>query len=215
MYSLRDLDSAPLESGVYAWYFRYTLTKRDIEKIINELSNMPSGATPERCERMEGFLSSILFTVFQEEPYNVRLEGPLKPKYQGIIDHVPSMTADLIQRLAECPQRLWAIKDVLEAAVPEFASPIYIGMAKSLRNRLLQHRRLIDHYKDATVAGVIGTPQSEEEQADHSFARDVVRRRFSPNRLVVSVRTMTSDSDARVDIENILKRINFPLCGRN
>lgn len=215
IYALKDLDSAPLESGVYAWYFRYSLTKRDIEKIIHELSGMPGGATPERCDRVGRFLSTLLFAVFQEEPYNVRLEGPLKPKYQGNIGHVPSMTTDLIRRLAQSPERLWAIKNVLEEAVPEFASPIYIGMAKGLRNRLLQHRKLIDLYKDAAAAGVIAAPQTEEEQADHSFARDVVRRRFNPNRLVVAVRTMVSDPDARVDIENILNRINFPLCGRN
>jgi hypothetical protein len=51
---------------------------------------------------------------------------------------------------------------------------------------------------------------------DHSFAREVATtRRFTAYNLVAHVMEMPTDEDLRIDMENLLNRINYPLCGRN
>jgi hypothetical protein len=54
-----------------------------------------------------------------------------------------------------------------------------------------------------------------DEEADLSFAKDVARRGLVPGRLVVFVATTQTGGDEYKDVENLLNRINFPLCGRN
>ena len=113
------------------------------------------------------------------------------------------------------PDRLWAFKTILEEAVLEFASPIYIGMAVNLQTRVLRHKHLIQKYKRGSAFDLDEGELSEEETSDRSFAREVVRRGFSLSRLIVSVRVIESSLNVQLDAENILNRINFPLCGRN
>ena len=54
-----------------------------------------------------------------------------------------------------------------------------------------------------------------DEEADLSFAKDVARRCLVPGRLVVFVTPTPMSGDEYKDVENLLNRINFPLCGRN
>lgn len=103
----------------------------------------------------------------------------------------------------------------MEEAVPEFASPVYIGMAISLKARLLGHKSLIQRYMAAAGRNVCDEFPSPSESNDHSFAREVVRRGFSINGLAVAVRVIDAAEAVHVDAENILNRINYPLCGRN
>ena len=139
---------------------------------------------------MRDFFSTFLFDVFREEPYQVTMIGPLKPSYRGIVPHVMDITGGLIRRVAKDPGRLRVLKQVLEGAVPEFASPIYIGMSDNLRDRVGAHKRLIQKYKAGERFDLGEGQISEEESADHSFAREVVRRGFSLGRLAVAVRAI-------------------------
>ena len=53
------------------------------------------------------------------------------------------------------------------------------------------------------------------ESGDHSFALEIVTRRLVPTRLFVAIKTIPTDDNDYVDIENILNRINFKLICRN
>jgi hypothetical protein len=214
LYGWREVDEIPASSGIYAWYYRHTLTDFDINQLITDLTKMAQAPPEEREGRVRKFLLTFLFDVFREEPYEVDVTGPLKPRYRGKVDHVSTVTLGLIQRIAGDPKRLWVIKKVLEEAVPEFAAPIYIGMADDLRARTQRHKRLIQYYKSQEDRDA-WEPTTAEEEAEHSFARDVVRRRFNLARLEVAVRLIDMQGDVHLDAENILNRINFPLCGRN
>src|SRR5581483_5853605 len=95
------------------------------------------------------------------------------------------ISASLVARLAAKPERLWGLKDLLQQSIPFFASPIYIGVAKNLRKRLLRHKALIERYQQSSAA-VLMEPQVEmededvENDKDHSFAREVASsRRFA------------------------------------
>jgi hypothetical protein len=216
LYTWLDIGKVPSKTGIYAWYYRHLLADHDINTLIANLTAVKGNKEREN-ELMRDFLRTFLFDVFQEEPYHVSMSGPLKPTYQGLIPHLVTITEGLVRRMVAEPARLWPLKKVLDEAVPEFASPIYIGMSVDLNARVGRHKQLIQAYKRGSFFELSEVPTADEDIADHSFAKDVVRRGFSPNRLVVTVRVIESDvaADIHLDAENILNRINFPLCGRN
>lgn len=218
LYTWQELDEIPMEPGVYAWYYRHTFYKADIETLLIDLATIgpqTSDNLQARKDRVEAFLQYFLFNFFLEEPYKVSLRGALKPAYEGTVSHVATITAGLVERITTDPTRLWNLQSVLDSTVPEFAAPIYIGLSKDLRKRIKRHRSLMQKYKEIDGKDLRDDGASEEEKKDQSFAREVIRRGFLLHRLEVSVRIIDTPGDIYLDAENILNRINFPLCGRN
>lgn len=215
-YKLMELNEAPTSSGIYAWYYQIKLTDKDIASCIAEAKQAESEA--ERCQTVRDFLEQRLFQYYREAPYDVKISGQMKAAYEGSVNHVLPISIDLVKRISENPDRINSLKKLLYEAVPFFASPIYIGVAKNLRKRLQKHRTLIDKYSPDGMFDVY-TPQdtdSEDDRADHSFALEVSRQRnFNPNYLVVFTMDFDAEENLHVDLENILNRINYPLCGRN
>lgn len=210
-----EASTAPAESGVYAWYYRYSITRADIERLKASLESSPK---EEHHSLVRSFLLKTLFEPLSETPYNVRVSGPLKPTYQGTVPHCAPISSQLIEQLAADPDQFFVLSALLARSVPMFASPIYIGSAVSLRTRLRTHVRLIQRY----VEGSLSQPPTNSElddiqRADHSFAFEVVcQRHLDPQQLQVTVMPTRLLSRSTVySIENVLNRLNFPLCGRN
>src|SRR5262249_3987140 len=160
----------PPKSGIYAWYYRHTFYNHDIETLVQALKAMEGAPEEARAARVLDFLQTFLFNIFIEDPYNVSISGPLKPTYEGPVPHVSSITPHLVKRIAEDPARLWKLQEVLEDAVPEFASPIYIGLSTNLRKRIRRHRSLMQRYKEADGRALGDEIIAEEDRKDHSFA---------------------------------------------
>lgn len=219
-FRLHELNSAPEEPGVYAWYYQIELSRKDIQDCVDRVSQSDSEA--ERREIVESFLERRLFRYYRETPYQVLMRGPMKPTYSGSISNQVTISDSLVARIAEDPERLNGLRDLLRDSVPFFSSPIYIGVAKNLRNRLLQHKALIEKFQNAQAYEDVPPPadaadeQAREAEKDHSFAREVSRiRDFATQYLVAYTMAFRVDEHLRVDLENILNRINYPLCGRN
>ena len=116
------------------------------------------------------------------------LQGRLKPPYEGEVHNQFRISSSLVQRIAEEPERLLKLKALLFESVPIFASPIYIGVSKDLRQRLLRHKSLIEKFVNAAAIGAseLDTEEEPDEEAAHSFAREVASmRKFSTANLVV------------------------------
>jgi hypothetical protein len=213
-----EVAGAPDTPGVYAWYYRIELTDKDIARCVESIDL--AGDQDSRDEIMREFLNNHLFRFYKEVPYFVSLSGKLKPRYEGMIDQRSDVSQTLIRRLSANPNNLYELKSTLRSAVPLFASPIYIGVATRLRERLLQHVRLIDYYQHIR-ASAVGNAQplqttNEEETSDHKFAYEVsMIRGFRSSSLIVNTLELPVNDSIRYDLENILNRINYPLCGRN
>jgi hypothetical protein len=150
---------------------------------------------------------------FLQDPYDVTLSGPLKPRHTGTVEHDQKISPGLVQRIIDDPARLNGLRDFLIGSAPYFASPIYIGMSDSLRTRLATHRSLIEKYRDQELRrGLIEDATTNE---DAGFARRVVTRRIPPDNLFVMVLETASVNGLHVDLENLLNRIYYPILGRN
>ena len=149
------------------------------------------------------------------------MKGRLKPTYAGRLHHQSPVSESLVARIVEQPHRLHELKRMLLDTVPP-SSPIYIGVAKNLRNRLGQHKKLIEQFRNALSIDescklTALSTEDEEDLRDHSFAYEVCSlRRLNVTRLFVcTLLAYPVDEGIRIDLENVLNRINFPLCGRN
>ena len=214
-----EVASAPDTPGIYAWYYRIELTDKDIARCVEDIDL--ASDQDSRDSIMREFLNNHLFSFYKEIPYFVALSGKLKPKYEGFIDQRSDVSQSLVRRLANNPNNLYDLKSTLRSAVPLFASPIYIGVASRLRERLLQHVRLVDYYQHikasaAADAQTLRTSDEEDEDRDHKFAYEVsMVRGFRSSSLMVNTLELPVNDGIRYDLENILNRINYPLCGRN
>lgn len=222
-HELHDPTALPLLPGLYAWYYQPRLTQKDLATLFEKLQTQPEKQA--RKVMLEVFLEKFLFSPYREPPYTASLNAPLRPAYEGTLHAQTPVSEALVDRLEEEPTRLNHIKVVLEHTLPWFASPIYIGMAKNLRNRLRQHIRLIDQYLEQRTTAhdkfsereMPIDREDEDVSIAHSFAYEVViQRNFDVNRLCVYYLPIDPlVSGIRNDVENILNRINYPLCGRN
>jgi len=213
-YSWSEFGVITEAGGIYAWYCSPEITQYDLNKTIQTVQELKDVGDIGAAEHLvRTVLNTRILKQFREQPYDVIMKGPLKPTYSGKLAHDNSLSSSLVNRLVENPERLRAIRDIIESSAPNFASPLYIGMAQNLRDRLGIHRRLIEKHRqqnfvDRAVDGHIS-------DAEAGFARQVAQRKLPPERLFVVVCAMDTVDGAHVDVENLLNRIYYPVLGRN
>jgi hypothetical protein len=205
-----DLGNVPSRAGIYAWYYSPELTDYDIERTIQKLNQLREPSSRQSAEDVvRTLLEERIFGYFREDPYEARLEGPLKPKFQGVLTHQSSPSSSLVARLVEEPIRLRVIREVLNISAPMFASPIYIGMSDNLQHRIAKHKSLIEKLRSGAARG------GGNNDDDEGFAARVTARRIPPERLFVYTCEVVSAEAVALDIENVLNRIYYPILGRN
>lgn len=212
MYAWRDIATVPAAPGVYAWYYTPEITAYDMRSVVEATERLKAAGDRQGAEAsVRDFLHKAIFRHFQQQPYTATLKAPLMPRYEGRVDHQPRLSDGLVQRLVDDLDRLGTLKEVLATSVPDFASPIYIGMSKRLRDRLARHKALIE--RDTRLPSELADDDGEDE--DHSFASEVLSRGIPPTQLSVAVRVVGGAEGSYVDLENVLNRIHRPLMGRN
>ncbi len=158
-----------------------------------------------------------LASYFRELPYKAQIFGQLKAEYRGELNHVGKLSSSLVERLAAEPERLRELIPLLSNTAPIFSAPIYIGVASAqgLRTRLSQHVRKINEFLEAEARGEAMELIEADEQG--SFAYEVIRRKMDPNNLVVFASTLhhVGSIGLEKDLENLLNRLYYPVCGRN
>lgn len=207
----QDVGDTPKEPGIYAWYYSPELTKYDIDRLTSDIEKLRGGSeTTTVRSHIKELLNELLFKPFQEQPYTAQLIAPLRPRYEGTLEHKTTLTDGLIDRIVEDPELLHFIREALNASAPYFSSPMYIGMSDNLHARLTKHKKLIERFAERST----GT-ELETDAEPHSFAREIISRRIPFAKLFVITHTISGASNAAVTIENILNRIHFPILGRN
>lgn len=195
------------KSGIYAWYYDLSLGKKDIENLIQSINDAACNVT--KFEMVETFLKKRIFSFFQEQPYNARIEGKLMPSFQGVLEHVDICSSSLTEKIITNPIILYEVKKNIDLLSSEFMSPIYIGMSKNLFTRISKHKSLIESFKSEP------RKIADFTDRDESFASRVVARGMIETKLRVSISYVESDFGIHNVMENLLNRINYPVLGRN
>ena len=207
-----EVSRCPESPGIYAWYFRPELTDHDIHKLIESINS----GSDESIRVVEDFFHERLFKYFRQKPYKVKLSGSLKPNYEGNIEHIQKISSGLIERIIEKPDRLFAIRDLLQKSTPMFASPLYVGMSKNLKYRISQHCSFIKQLRERSSNPFANTYQFNITDEERNFAERVVEKELPSSRLFLTYQvTDSTDENIHVDLENIINRIYYPIFGRN
>tara|TARA_B100000745_G_scaffold190554_2_gene125218 strand:+ start:337 stop:969 length:633 start_codon:yes stop_codon:yes gene_type:complete len=193
-------------SGVYAWYYKVSLGNKDIEDLLETLQ---SKSRLEKEELVKRFLNRHFYQYFKESNYLASIKGKLMPQFEGELIHVDQSSKSLISNIVDNPKSLWQIKDFISKLSVDLSSPIYIGMADSLRSRLNHHKNLIEKFKSEHFIS------DSTEDRDHNFAARVVSRKMLVKNLSVSIHYVESDIKLHNLLENLINRISYPVLGRN
>lgn len=82
-----DIVNAPALPGVYAWYYSPEITDYDLEQTITQLKAFRDTDRAAAETLVRTTMDNRVFKHFREDPYQARLEGPLKPTYTGTLEH--------------------------------------------------------------------------------------------------------------------------------
>lgn len=216
--SWSELSQAPGNSGIYAWYFRPQLTEYDITRFIEDIKLASSNEEGDinQSTIVKKFFNDRLFRYFEQKPYDVELKGVLKPRYSGQIAHDSEgdISTDLIQKIYEDPGSLFEINTALQRSTPLIASPLYIGKATNLHDRIKVHKRMIQALRTNIADNLDKYLEYAPSQDERNFAQRVAEREIPSSQLFVAY-TEVDKAEIVTALENILNRIYFPILGRN
>jgi hypothetical protein len=208
------LGDAPNEPGLYAWYYNPRISSTTVDNLIAAVETEDGPGTEAANARVRAFLEEQVFTRLRAPAYSASLSGPLRPTYEGRLEMASAVSNSLVQRLAAQPQRVRGIAAALAGMAPHFASPLYIGMARRLRDRLAQHKARVLEIAQAQAELGDRSFGDLSQTADTSFALEVARRGIPYTALWVAVGQLPGLGEP-VDVENVLNRLNHPLFGKN
>lgn len=205
-----DLDLAPEDSGIYAWYLEPVLRPADLEN---------PNSTKENLLRLANQLKLPSFEVTAKGHLALTLQGVLDHEHMAVGDKSNDVNlSELVEKVIENKVGREIFAKILGSAAPNLMAPLYIGVATNIRQRLKQHKNDIDKYRKLHRSG--GDDQILEDEKQ-KFAKEVVIRGI-PNRfLKVYISTMLTEQycneEVRVvseAVETILNRLFFPIMGR-
>lgn len=204
----------PARPGIYAWYGRVVVPDPDRARASN-----PGG--------LESLFREQIFARYQRQPYDVTLSAALEPRFHGRVLHSPESPSPGDESPAAAARAADTVFGFLARSfAPAFSAPIYVGKAvkQPLSSRIAQHLAGLNDYlgrstefletqRRALLHDEAGT---DEEAIDaHSFAIEAAVRRFAPARLLlVTYAPPTIDAEDISMLENIVNRVNYPICGR-
>lgn len=210
------ISMVPAVAGVYAWYLPLKISARDIEIVLSEVEKCKINNNDLLAKKIiRTFIETKILNFYNEEPYSAIIEGPLKPKYFGKLQHEAKVSDSLVERLYTDPSRIEKVGNILIQTAPNFASPIYIGMASNLRARLQKHKTLMEKYSAKSILSSELQNLCQEEKRDHNFAQRVISRGIPETEMFVYIQQVSDEDDIYKDVENLLNRINYPVLGRN
>jgi hypothetical protein len=137
-----DIDLAPDLPGIYAWYARLALSRDDWRARCH-------GDLDLAARDLDKAVADYAH-IHQPEPLELRGDGSYGLNWFGTIrqDSISEPSADgdasrvevQLGELSSDPSSRRLFIQLLLAATPIFASPLYIGVATSLRSRLAEHK---------------------------------------------------------------------------
>lgn len=157
-YRMDQVDQAPESPGLYAWYVKFHADRPDWELSPTSDGDASIDGFTRLLIKYAGYFEPLPVTLRGRGSYGAKWSGsleldfPLRPpeaEIEGEATNDSGIDPHVQERLkgaVESEPRRRVMSQILSAAVPVFSSPVYIGVAGNLRQRLSQH------YEDFTDA---------------------------------------------------------------
>jgi hypothetical protein len=144
------LDRAPAEPGIYAWYVRIALSEGDWRPRLQNGVDAAGGDLTAALNDYVRIHQPSPITLRGQASYHLPWAGEIRQQGVSDEDGTGSGTRlDLhVADVADDPEARQLLSALLRAAPPVFASPLYIGVATNLRQRLAEHKK---SFEDASA----------------------------------------------------------------
>lgn len=144
-FSYLELDAAPTGPGIYAWYVDFPAGPADWEPRVVDGVDESVGSTGAALLDFAAYLRPRPIPLTGAADYDLAWTGVLEPEYldealRMALSGDDSGLAGLTD-VMHTPAERRALGEALRSAIPVFSSPIYIGVAQELNDRLSQHKR--------------------------------------------------------------------------
>lgn len=229
-YSMLDVDEAPEAPGLYAWYVSFRASPHDWKMQPSPQGDQAIDGFLRLLRRYAGYYEPLPISLRGRGSYGAAWEGDLEldtPLRQPNED-ADASSAEEDKRLAilmnslDSQERRRVMATILEMASPVFSSPLYIGVAENLRERLRTHRRdftkaydwLREHPEDA----------AEVRAKGKTFGARAAARNMTMRQLEAWVIDLGDQEDAAVTLKHLrhtaqsaewlLHRLYAPILGR-
>ncbi|MBN4927159.1 hypothetical protein IEU95_09965 [Hoyosella rhizosphaerae] len=145
------MDDAPSAPGIYAWYARMQTGSEDWKIRTQDGRDVSTDAFADLLRQYASYHQPRPIPLRGEASYGGRwagslaLEQPLDfiSEMRSNGEDLPDEASDLYDTISsESGRKILAT--MLDQAIPVFSSPMYIGVAKDLNDRLLRHRTDFD-----------------------------------------------------------------------
>lgn len=228
-YSMLDVDQVPESPGIYAWYVQFQATEQDWRLKASPDGDLAIEGFLGLIEKYAGYYEPVPIKVTGRGTYGARWDGEMARDYalgdragaSGENTRSSAKLEKLIDSL-DTESRREVLARILESTAPIFSSPLYIGVAENLRNRLRQHRRdfsaasewLRDHPEDLEKIRLRGK----------DFGHRAAARGIAMEHLNVWVLDLAEDGTSGLpvshlrataeSVEWLLHRLYTPILGR-
>jgi hypothetical protein len=200
-----ELWQAPDVPGIYAWYV------------------MPN-VRPDSVVDLKSDMTKLALQLVQPAR-RVEISGDLQFQLTGDAQQVPYTSerfSALIESTIESARERHLFAKILNVSAGYCMTPLYIGVATSLRTRLHTHQRLIEAAKEWEVPFDDRTAEGNEWMVNARFlAERIVQRGIRRTSLYVDAYPLDHDGVPRdisrktcEAVETFLNRIVFPPLGR-
>jgi hypothetical protein len=191
-FTVETVGTAPDSPGIYAWYSSPTIGKADWDVIFEDGEDIGSSRLRQSLSRHSERHSLLPLNVDAVAGFSATFKGLLEDTsyfVKGTDGQDTTIGNSNLQEILSAPVWRGVLVQALMLSTVFFASPIYIGVAKSLQNRLGQHARkllkLTDGVKNDQTKRENLLKRSENTPIDNAFAARAVGKGFSPENLIV------------------------------
>lgn len=227
-----EVEQAPAGPGIYAWYANMLIGELDWKMDIAGGADQAVGRFLSSLQQFADIYEPLSINVRGSSAYGAAWDGELVPEYaprrlSAVVHDQAEADGDTngekgglgsLRRVAFSETDRGLLAEVLASAVPYFASPLYIGMATNLRERLLQHRKDFTTMKDLLASHPEETERARAKASrfgHRAAARGIAMERLEVRTVSVEMpEGHTGDSPVPAAAEWLLHRFFMPPLGR-
>ncbi|MFG2956392.1 hypothetical protein ACGF5O_22045 [Streptomyces sp. NPDC048291] len=237
-YSMPHVDQAPDTPGLYAWYVSFRAGPHDWKLRAGKNGDEATEGFLNLLRKYAGYYEPLPINLSGRGSYGARWQGeialdsplgpPDGPDAPTSVDAEDDTEAEAVLRLEklmgslDTENRRRVMSTILTQAIPVFSSPLYIGVAENLKQRLIQHRQkftrahdyLREHPQDADAVRAHG----------RSFGERAAARNIAMEHLeawVIDLGDEQNDEITKKQLRNtaesaewLLHRLYSPILGR-
>lgn len=225
-----DVSRAPQVPGLYAWYARPTLFKADIKYALQDGEDVGQTRTRSVLARHTARFDPLPKRLYSRSAFGGKWRGEMSDQGRSrirrtLLQNPPLQKNSIEQKIFSATtteEKRKYLSEVLEAAHPVIASPIYIGVTNNLKRRLKEHTEGFLEVKDycRRIDGYLARLKEQIDWKGADFAQRAAAAEFSSDNLFAMILPLESgfDEDDHQDLlhsaEWLLNRWYTPTFGR-